>query len=62
MGPILFIIYVNYLPEVVQSNLLMFADDTKIYCTISFNEDSILLHWPAQYYEVLLTVVNEFKL
>ena len=43
LGPILFIIYVSDLPEVVQSNLWMFADDTKIYCTISFNEDSILL-------------------
>ena len=43
MGPILFIIYVNDLPEVVQSKLWMFADDTKIYHTISSNEDSILL-------------------
>ena len=43
LGPILFIIYVNDLPEVVQSKLWMFADDTKIYHTISSNEDSILL-------------------
>ena len=43
LGPILFIIYVNDLPEVVQSKLWMFADDTKIYRTISSNEDSILL-------------------
>ena len=41
LGPILFIIYVNDLPEVVQSKLWMFADDTKIYYTISSNEDSI---------------------
>ena len=33
LGPVLFIIYVNDLPEVVQSKLSMFADDTKIYCT-----------------------------
>ena len=43
LGPVLFIIYVNDLPEVVQSKLWMFADDTKIYRTISSNEDSILL-------------------
>ena len=35
LGPILFIIYVNDLPKVVQSKLWMFADDTKIYHTIS---------------------------
>ena len=44
MGPVLFIIYVNDLPEVVQSKLWMFADDTKIYHTISSNEYSVLLH------------------
>ena len=43
LGPVLFIIYVNDLPEVVQSKLWMFADDTKIYHTISSNEDSTLL-------------------
>ena len=43
LGPVLFIIYVNDLPEVVQSKLWMFADATKIYHTISSNEDSILL-------------------
>ena len=43
LGQILFIIYVNNLPDVVQSNLWMFADDTKIYHTISSDEDSILL-------------------
>ena len=42
-GSVLFIIYINNLPEVVQSNLWMFADDTKIYHTISSSEGSILL-------------------
>ena len=37
LGPVLFIIYVNDLLEVVQSKVWMFADDTKIYCTISSN-------------------------
>ena len=39
----MFIIYINNLPEVVQSNPWMFADDTKIYHTISSSEGSILL-------------------
>ena len=39
LGPILFIIYVNDLPEVVTSNLWMFADDSKIYRTITSDED-----------------------
>ena len=42
LEPIWFIINVYDLPEVVQSKLWMFADDTD-YCTISSNEDSILL-------------------
>ena len=32
-----------FIAEVVQSNLWMFADDTKIYYTISSSEGSILL-------------------
>ena len=31
LGPILFILYINDLPEHVSSRLKMFADDTKIY-------------------------------
>ena len=42
-GPILFIIYVNDLPEVVQSSLCMFADDTKIYHTIY--SDVAIMRW-----------------
>ena len=38
LGPILFILYVNDLPEVVQSKLWIFADDTKTYRTISSYE------------------------
>ena len=30
LGPLLFIIIVNDMPEVMTSNILMFADDTKI--------------------------------
>ena len=34
LGPFLFIVYINDLPEVVSSDLYMFADDTKLYRTI----------------------------
>ena len=35
LGPLLFAIYVNDMPSVVSSKLFKFADDTKLYCTIS---------------------------
>ena len=31
VGPILFVIYINDLPENVSSKVKMFADDTKLY-------------------------------
>ena len=35
LGPLLFAIYVNDMPSVVSSKLFKFADDTKLYRTIS---------------------------
>ena len=43
LGPTLFIIYVNDLPDYVQSFLGLFADDTKIYRSITSPIDSSLL-------------------
>jgi len=43
LGPLLFILYVNDIPDIVDSKIKMFADDIKIYATItSFRETLIL--------------------
>ena len=40
LGPILFIIFVNDMPDVVNSMLLMFADNTKLYRTMTSVHDN----------------------
>ena len=39
IGPLLFLLYVNELPGVVESSMKMFADDTKLYRVIKTNND-----------------------
>ena len=40
IGPLLFVIYVNDLPNVVESCLLtLFADDTVLYCSYKSPEE-----------------------
>ena len=39
LGPFLFIVYANDMPNVVSSDLYIFADDTKLYCTITSESD-----------------------
>ena len=39
LGPLLFAIYVNDLPSCINSTLLLFADDTKLFCCIKSNSD-----------------------
>ena len=44
LGPVLFLLYVNDMPRVVQSSsIAMFADDTKCFKTIMFAADTELL-------------------
>lgn len=45
LGPILFVIYINDLPEVVDKNsfVFLFADDTKVFRKVNSNEDAKML-------------------
>ena len=42
-GPILFVLYVNDLPDCTSSDIYLFADDTKIFRNITCDSDSELL-------------------
>ena len=43
LGPTLFLVYVNNIPNVVTSSIEMFAEDTKIYREINNAEDTLAL-------------------
>jgi hypothetical protein len=53
LGPILFTIYINDLPDVVQNIAKLFADDTKVYAVVNKEEEqhslqndiNNLVHW-----------------
>jgi len=43
LSPLLFVIYINDLPDVVQSHIKIFADDTKIFRSIESSTDHIYM-------------------
>ena len=43
IGPVLFLVYINDLPENIRSKLQLFADDTILCMTIASEENCILL-------------------
>ena len=43
LGPLLFVIYINDLPEALNSDSFMFADDTKLFRTITSKCDALVL-------------------
>ena len=44
LGPVLFIIYINDMPDRIQSLCRLFADDSKLYLTVKSRTDQKIVH------------------
>lgn len=52
IGPALFLTYINDLPEYVESNVDLFADDTVLYLTINLQDSCVQLQTDMNILEV----------
>ena len=49
LGPLLFLLFVNDIPDWIITNIRMFADDTKIWTQLSCPEDAVKLQQDLDY-------------
>ena len=59
LGPILFLIYVNDIPEIVNCSVKMFADNTKLFRTVKSIDDCNILQ---NYLNTLSQLTNDWLL
>ena len=43
LGPILFLLYINGLPDNIKSNVRLFTDDTTVYLAVQGQEDTDII-------------------
>lgn len=58
LGPILFLLYVNNLPRVVQEKVVMFADDVSVFFKINKNDER---NFGLEISETIQIIINWFK-